>query len=507
MPFPEISNDVFQANVRGTSEPGALVFLYETDDSISSYGEGKNFIVGGSGDNPVTADPVTGEWNTGPLLVSPGDRITATATDTNGNSSEFCQNAEVSTDPTITKIVPNATCIGATTKIHGYNFGDKLSYDFIEFNGAHQQSVHSWSDTEIELEVPGGITSGNVRVSHSRVFSNSKPFTVLSPGIEITKTGPAEGSYRKAITYQFTVRNTGGAPLTNVTVTDPLFGATWSEVIGDLAVGESLSFQKDYTISNTDPDPLVNTARVSGRIAPGVEVSDEDTHTADVVSPGSTVWYLAEGSTGSDERGNFETWVLVQNPGDTQAEVDVFYQTPTEEVPGPHLSLDPHTRQTVNVADTIPGQWSVSTRVVSDNPVIAERAMYWMSSAGIYRQCAHDSIGVTGAGTGWYLAEGSTGSDERGNFETWVLVQNPGDTQAEVDVFYQTPTEEVPGPHLSLDPHTRQTVNVADTIPGQWSVSTRVVSDNPVIAERAMYWMSSAGIYRQCAHDSIGYDP
>ena len=110
-------------------------------------------------------------------------------------------------------------------------------------------------------------------------------------------------------------------------------------------------------------------------------------------------------------------------------------------------------------------------------------------------------------GRSWYLAEGSTGANEQGSFETWVLVQNPGDEKAEVDIFYQTPKGEKQGPHLTVEARTRRTVNVADTVPGEWSVSTRVTSDKPVIAERSMYWTSAAGVFRQAAHDSIGSDP
>ena len=109
-------------------------------------------------------------------------------------------------------------------------------------------------------------------------------------------------------------------------------------------------------------------------------------------------------------------------------------------------------------------------------------------------------------GKSWYLAEGSTGTNEYGSFETWVLVQNPGDDKAEVDLFYQTPAGEKKGPHISVGAHTRTTVNVADVVPNEFSVSTRVTSDNPVIAERAMYW-NTPSVVRQAATDSIGCDP
>lgn len=66
-----------------------------------------------------------------------------------------------------------------------------------------------------------------------------------------------------------------------------------------------------------------------------------------------------------------------------------------------------------------------------------------------------------------------------------------------------TPTGAKDGPTLSLKGNTRQTVNVADTVPNEWSVSTKVTSDLPVIAERSMYW-NTPTVYRQAATDSIG---
>jgi hypothetical protein len=220
-------------------------------------------------------------------------------------------------------------------------------------------------------------------------------------------------------------------------------------------------------------------------------------------------WFLAEGSTGSDPaKGGFETWVLLANPGTEKADAQITYLTPEGTVAGPDVDLEPGTRRTFNVADTVKDNWSVSTQVTSDRPILAERAMYWNSAAGVYRQAAHDSIGVTSAGRSWFLAEGSTGSDPaKGGFETWVLLANPGTEKANVQITYLTPEGSVDGPAVSLDPGTRQTFNVADTVQDNWSVSTQVTSNQPIIAERAMYWNSAAGVYRQAAHDSIGLDP
>ncbi|MBU4386040.1 MAG: glycoside hydrolase family 99-like domain-containing protein, partial [Actinobacteria bacterium] len=136
-------------------------------------------------------------------------------------------------------------------------------------------------------------------------------------------------------------------------------------------------------------------------------------------------------------------------------------------------------------------QWEVSTEVTSSVPVIAERAMYWGERTG-----GHDSVGVTGSYTSWHLAEGSTGGD----FETWVLVQNPNSSSAEVTLTYMTPTGAVSGPSATIPAESRESFNVADTVPGQWEVSTEVTSSVPVIAERAMYWGERTG-----GHDSVGF--
>jgi len=211
-------------------------------------------------------------------------------------------------------------------------------------------------------------------------------------------------------------------------------------------------------------------------------------------------WYMAEGSTGIGESGSFETWVLVQNPGSEKAEVKITYLTPGGSVAGPNLVLEPGTRQTVNVADKVPNEWSVSTVVESNVPVAAEKAMYW--SGGEYRQAALDSIGASGPSRTWYLAEGSTGSDYRGSLETWVLIENPSGHTARARLHYQLQDRQVEGPEVILEPYTRETVNVADTVPNEYSVSTRVVADGPVVAERSTYWNS--GVPRQTATGSIG---
>ena len=202
--------------------------------------------------------------------------------------------------------------------------------------------------------------------------------------------------------------------------------------------------------------------------------------------PTSCTWYLAEGSTAQ----GIETWILVQNPGNNDANVAVTYMTGEGVVAGPTFTLRPHTRKTLNVASTVGSTWGVSTMVTSDQPVVSERSMY-----GNGRRWGTNSIGATATAKTWYLAEGSTG----GGGETWILVQNPTDIEANVEVTYMTGAGVVAGPTFTLRPHTRKTLNAAASVGQTWDVSTKVASDQPVVAERSMY-----GNSRTWGTNSIG---
>lgn len=241
------------------------------------------------------------------------------------------------------------------------------------------------------------------------------------------------------------------------------------------------------------------------------------------VTEANTEWYLAEGSTGlcvhpaldGQKEGHFETFVLVQNPNDDPANVLLTYMTPGGAVTGPQETLEPRSRRTFNVGETpaVARETSVSTFVISDRPVIAERSMYWSGdNYGFFRMAAHNSIGVTEPRTQWNLAEGAVGLSANGalfgQFNTYILVQNPGTNPANVQLTFMGPEGPVGTHDMLLEPMTRQTVSAAQYIDIQEalvSFSTDVQSDEPVIAERSMYWNGLGyGYWRQAATDSIG---
>jgi len=218
------------------------------------------------------------------------------------------------------------------------------------------------------------------------------------------------------------------------------------------------------------------------------EASAQESADTSAAAPGnvltcedSKIWYLAEGYTG----GEFDTWVLVQNPGEEDAVVTLSFQLPPGTGADPiSFPLPAGTRQSIKL-DSLPGleATDVSTTVTATRPVVAERAVYFNYNG---KPGGHDSIGVKYPSCEWFLAEGYTGGD----FDTWVLVQNPGAADTTVTLDFQLPPgASAPSHTLDLPAGTRKSVHL-DDLPGLEStdVSVKVSSPMSVVAERAMYF-------------------
>jgi hypothetical protein len=111
----------------------------------------------------------------------------------------------------------------------------------------------------------------------------------------------------------------------------------------------------------------------------------------------------------------------------------------------------------------------------------------WRESAPqpAQRVAATDSIGVSEPRQKWYLAEGSTD----GGMETFVLIQNPNDTDVQVNIKFQTDTgEKAPADlqGIGIPARSRLTYKVNNYV-ASYNVSSVVDADKPVIVERALY--------------------
>jgi hypothetical protein len=151
---------------------------------------------------------------------------------------------------------------------------------------------------------------------------------------------------------------------------------------------------------------------------------------------GFTKWYLPEGYTG----GNFDTYILIQNPNEWETEASVRFFTGEGVTDPVKYELEGNSRTTIMV-DEQPGlaDANVSTMVEASSGVVVERAMYFNYEGG--RAGGSNSIGANCTSRTWYLAEGYTG----GAFDTYILVMNPNDVPVRIKTSFFTPSIEGAG--------------------------------------------------------------
>jgi hypothetical protein len=216
-----------------------------------------------------------------------------------------------------------------------------------------------------------------------------------------------------------------------------------------------------------------------------------------VDKPG-TDWYFAEGS-----QGFFQTFLLVINPNPTPTDVTFTF---FRELDGPitrTITVGATTRLTLD-AGSVPEliNRSFGTTVHATLPIMAERAMYFGTTATRLWSGGTESSGVPAPSTHWFLAEGATG----GFFDTFVEVSNPTSQDAQATFQYLLPTGETISVPKVIAAHSRLTTNLEtedDVRLHNTAVSTVVTSDVPVVAERSMYWPGAAIPWGE-GHDSFG---
>jgi subtilisin family serine protease len=195
--------------------------------------------------------------------------------------------------------------------------------------------------------------------------------------------------------------------------------------------------------------------------------------------PGRT-WYLAAGAS----RGGFDTWLLVENPGNNPATVKVTFMSETGTVLTQPLFVLPHSRASLYTDPLVPNS-AYGLRVDSDEPIVAERSVYFDTS-----RSGFDAAGVAAPATEWFLPEGST----TGSFEEQLAVLNPQNQPANVQIEFRPQDGDVPPPQrFSVGPTTRLTVDVNPSAPDA-NVSLRVTSDKPIVVERVSYFARTSGL-------------
>ncbi len=191
----------------------------------------------------------------------------------------------------------------------------------------------------------------------------------------------------------------------------------------------------------------------------------------------SKSWLFAEGATVNP----FHTWVLIQNPNPVGASTTITYllrdQPPVVQSLG---FLPPNSRTSVFVNAVLPDQ-EFGVRVDSDQPVIAERALYRFPG-----NAATDTAGATAASTTWFFAEGSSVQSPLAT-DTFLLLENPQqvDTTVKMTLFAENGTQVVQ--QIAMPSNSRRTIFLNDFMPNS-SFGFRVDSTQPIIAERSQFF-------------------
>lgn len=179
---------------------------------------------------------------------------------------------------------------------------------------------------------------------------------------------------------------------------------------------------------------------------------------------------------------NFDTWILLQNPGGAATTADVTFMTEDGRSILRSFDLEAHSRKTVFANDYVENK-SFSTEVLGGSPIIAERSEYFKYRGTM--KGGHAKPGVNEPKNQWYFAEGTT----RSGFEEWLLVQNAGDQDAAVNITFMKADGATQQVSEVVGKGSRFTLDV-NAVPGmgETDVSAVVNSNRPVIAERAMYF-------------------
>ncbi len=246
----------------------------------------------------------------------------------------------------------------------------------------------------------------------------------------------------------------------------------------DIELGAALPGVWDVVVTNPD----ASTVRLDGALRIYQETSR---------------LYFAEGYTGP----GFQEYLCLGNAGAATAHATINYLFKDGTRGGQGVELAPTSRATVDVNSGAGPYREVSAIVRSDEPLLAERPMYF-NYAGIWSG-GHDAAGVPAPQQDWYFAEGCT----RAGFEEWLCVLNPGEAAARLDFHFQTASlGQVDRQGITVGAHSRATFKVNDLLGPGLETSLWLHADMPVIAERPIYfdYTGMEGLPRDGGHVVAG---
>lgn len=151
------------------------------------------------------------------------------------------------------------------------------------------------------------------------------------------------------------------------------------------------------------------------------------------------------------------------------------------------VTVPPHQRATLNIRALAPNR-SLGLSVTSDQPVAAERVLYWGDGSGSAKYGSSVSSGIRGASTIWTFPYVSASNGD----QAYLSFANPTNVNAQVQFSVIGLRRNT----VALSPFTlRAGVRMTVALPSQGTnggpVSIVARSDVPIVAEQAQYFGGS----------------
>jgi len=396
--------------------------------------------------------------------------------------------------PTTTGISPDHKTAGDpqfTLTVNGTEF---VAGSTVRWNGSNRTTSFV-SDTQLTATIPASDITANGTASVTvmnpgNLESNEQTFTI-DPVPVPTTTGISPD--RKAAGdsgFTLTVNGTNFVPASVV---------NWN------GSARTTTYVNPTRLTASIPGSDIATAGTASvtvfNPTPGGGTSNAQTFTVDAKQDTGD-FYFAEGTC----RPGFDPFFCIQNPGGTPASVTLTYMKGDGTTATDTVSVPPSSRATVSPKNRLgtgnDAAHDFSTKITSDQPVIAERPMYFNYTGGqnLNWNGGHDVVGATSASDTFYFAEGTC----RPGFDPFFCIQNPGGTPASVTLTYIT---------VSVPPSSRATVSPKNRLgtgnDAAHDFSTKITSDQPIIAERPMYFNYTGGqnLNWNGGHNVVGFVP